>query len=84
MTSRELRNLCKSWIVPALKSVGGSAHYIEVYKYIWKHHESDIVAAGDLAFYRWQYELSHAATELRKAGTMKEAKKPSDGIWAIS
>ncbi|MAN98240.1 hypothetical protein [uncultured Roseovarius sp.] len=65
----------KKWVVEALKDHGGQAALIDVAKHIWKHHEVELRASGDL-FYKWQYDMRWAAMVLRKQGVM------SDG-WAL-
>ncbi|MCU7886229.1 MAG: hypothetical protein KZQ82_18725 [Candidatus Thiodiazotropha sp. (ex Lucinoma annulata)] len=83
MTSKEIRDILKTWLIPALTALGGSAHYLDVYKNIWSHHKYDISNNGDMFFYRWQYELSHAAAKLRKEGVMEKDAVLPKGVWAL-
>lgn len=69
-------------VVAALKSHGGSASLLDVCKYIWAHHESDL-RKGDI-FYKWQYEVRHAASLLRKSGAMKQKEDSPRGIWELA
>lgn len=66
----------------AIKEMGGQTDIINVCKYIWEQHASELQAAGDL-FYSWQYDIRWAATELRKTGRMKAADMSPRGIWEI-
>jgi hypothetical protein len=50
------RDDLKPLIIKALKSYGGKARVLDVCKYIWDNHESEIKASGDL-LYRWQYDV---------------------------
>ncbi len=66
----------------AIKELGGRTNIIDVCKYVWEKHASELQTAGDL-FYSWQYDIRWAATELRKAGRMKAADSSPRGIWEI-
>ena len=59
----------KSWVLDAIREAGGASSPIDVAKHIWKHHEQDLRASGDL-FYKWQYDMRWAATSLRKEGKL--------------
>jgi hypothetical protein len=59
------------WLVEALRGLGGKASLLDVSKEVWRLHESDLRASGDL-FYTWQYDLRWAATKLRKQGLLAE------------
>lgn len=59
----------KSWGVEALEELGGEARQIDVAKVVWRRHENDLREGGDI-FYRWQYDIRWAATELRKDGRL--------------
>ena len=63
--------MLKAWVVEALVELGGEARQIEVAKVVWRRHENDLRDSGDV-FYRWQYDLRWAATELRKEGRLAE------------
>lgn len=58
------------WVLEALQQLGGSAEVIDVSKRVWRNHEADLVASGDL-FYTWQYDLRWAAQRLRDSGRLK-------------
>ena len=74
------RESLKMWVVQALKSNGGTARLVEVAKYIWDRHESELRKSGDL-FYTWQYAMRWAATALRGDGIL--AKTKSGQPWEL-
>lgn len=76
MSSREQLT---PWVLEAVKSLGGSASVVEVCRYVWDRHESDLRRSGDL-FYTWQYDIRWAAQVLRHEGSLK----PSAGRGAKS
>lgn len=65
-----------------LKSMGGSASWLQVCKKFYSIYENDLKNSGDL-FYTWQYDIRWAATDLRKSGRMKDAKVSPGGVWEI-
>ncbi|SDY44385.1 hypothetical protein [Eubacterium barkeri] len=65
-----------------LKKLGGCGSIVDVCKYMWKHHEKELRASGDL-FYTWQYDIRWAATKLRKTKELKDAKDSPRGIWEL-
>ena len=67
----------------ALKAHGGRATLVQVCRHVWEHYEGDIRKSGDL-FYTWQYEVRHAASLLRKAGIMRDAKTSPRGVWELA
>jgi hypothetical protein len=67
----------------AVRSHGGSASLVEVARYIWENHESDLRKSGNL-FYRWQYEVRWAATRLRRTGVLKPATASPKGVWELA
>lgn len=46
----------RKWILEALRDMGGKASLLDICKYVWENHESDLRASGDL-FYTWQYDI---------------------------
>ncbi|PWB89586.1 hypothetical protein C5688_15100 [Methylocystis sp. MitZ-2018] len=66
----------------AVQSYGGSASVVQVAQYIWKHHEPELKAAGNL-FYTWQYDMRWAALKLRKMRRLAGAKVAPKGHWQI-
>lgn len=73
----------QEWVQDALRAGGGRATLIDVAKHIWKHHEADLAASGDL-LYTWQYDMRWAATILRNQGLMKPAKQSPSGVWELT
>jgi hypothetical protein len=73
----------KGLIIDALISYGGVATMLNVSKWIWENHQSDLEEKGDL-FYRWQYEMRWAATSLRKEGTLLPPDMSDKGIWVLN
>lgn len=70
------------WIVEALRASGGAASVLEVSKHVWRSHESELRASGDL-FYTWQYDLRWAAQKLRDAGALATA-DGKKGPWRLA
>lgn len=70
------------WIVEALQAYGGSGALVDVCKYVWEHHQADLIAAGPL-FYTWHYDIRWAATQLRTSGTLRPAAKSPRGVWEL-
>lgn len=73
----------KEWVLEALRAKGGKAIILEVCKFVWQTHRSEIEKTGDL-LYEWQYEIRWAGTLLRKEGLMRQADQSPRGIWEIS
>lgn len=71
------------WVVEALSSSGGGGNAVSVAKHIWKNHEADLREAGDL-FYKWQYDIRWAATELRDRRIMKGVDEPHSLPWELA
>jgi hypothetical protein len=61
-----------AWVIEALNAHGGTATVLDVSRHVWKLHEAELRAAGDL-FYTWQYDIRWAATKLRRQHKMREA-----------
>jgi len=72
-----------NWVEAALKHYGGGARLVDVAKYIWEYHESELRASGDL-FYKWQYDMRWAANQLRRTGKMKAADVSPTGVWELA
>ena len=51
----------QDWVRDALHDNGGRARLVEVAKFIWANHETQLKASGDL-LYTWQYDMRWAAT----------------------
>jgi hypothetical protein len=61
----------------------GRAKIVEVAKYIWDNHESDLRASGNL-LYTWQYDMRWSANSLRRSGKMKPQDVSPKGIWELA
>lgn len=72
----------QDWVRDALRELGASARLVEVAKIIWRDHEADLRASGNL-FYTWQYDMRWAANRLRRAGVMKPAEASPSGVWQL-
>ena len=70
------------WLVDALRELGGKATPVQISKWVWKHHETDLRGAGDL-FYTWQYDLRWAANRLRRRGVMLPVESSPRGVWVL-
>ncbi len=70
------------WVRDALVALGGKAKIVDVAKQIWRDHESELKASGDL-FYRWQYDMRWAALELRKKNILRDVDELPRGVWAL-
>lgn len=71
------------WVAAALKVLGGRGSLIEVAREIWKKHEAELRASGDL-FYTWQYDMRWSANVLRRKGIMKSAEISPAGVWELA
>lgn len=78
-----LKHDLEDWVREALDRRGGEAHFAEVAKEIWREHEADLRASGDL-FYTWQYDMRWAATRLRRRGVINSVGTSLRGIWSLS
>lgn len=70
----------QQWILEALETRGGEAHWVELAKDIWQVHEHDLRASGDF-FYRWQYDMGWAAQNLRDSGRLEKIGR--SGTWSL-
>jgi hypothetical protein len=71
------------WLVSALEALGGRGTIVDISRDIWRAHEAELRAGGDL-FYTWQYDLRWAAYLLRRAGIMRTADNSPPGFWELS
>lgn len=70
------------WVEAALETLHGRARVTDVAKEIWKAHELDLRASGDL-FYTWQYDMRWSANVLRRKGVLKPVAASSAGMWEL-
>ena len=71
----------KRWIAQAVGESGGEARFIDVAKWIWKNHESDLKSSGDM-FFKWQYEMRWASQMLAKEGLLDKTSRR--GYWKLT
>ena len=72
-----------SWVYQAVKENGGEASLLDVAKYIWRVHQSDLENSDNL-FYTWQYDMRWAAQRLRDDGRFVSAMNQINKKWKIS
>jgi hypothetical protein len=60
----------QEWVIEALRALGGKARIVDICKYIWEKHESDLRKSGDL-MYTWQYDVRWAGQVLRNKKVLK-------------
>ena len=77
------KEMLREWVHEALLAHGGTARLIDVCKHIWEHHETELRDSGEL-FYRWQYDVRWAATDLRGRGLIRAARDSPRGVWELS
>jgi hypothetical protein len=77
------RSDLQDWVFKALADLGGSASIVDVAKFLWKKHESDLIVSGDM-FYTWQYDMRWAATKLRQREIILPAKLTPRGVWKLA
>jgi hypothetical protein len=73
----------KTWVIVALKSLGGKGWPKDVAKHIWDNHEGDLKKSGSL-LYTWQYDVRWAAQSLRDTGILKPVHGRRDLPWEIA
>jgi hypothetical protein len=76
------RDQLPSLVEESLRRLGGAAPLVEVAKDIWKNHEEQLRASGDL-FYTWQYDMRWAAQRLRDAHKLTYTKKDRQQVWQL-
>ena len=77
------KNDLMDWVLEALVELGGTARVVDVSKVVWRRHEHDLRASGDL-FYTWQYDIRWAAQKLRDSGKLKSMSGKRSGAWQLS
>jgi len=68
------------WVQDAVKAHGGTATIPEVARHIWREHETELRASGDL-FFTWQYDMRWAAQTLVQRGLLD--KVTVRGQWRL-
>lgn len=73
----------QDWVREALHHLGGRGLLTDVAKEIWRTHEVELRASGDL-FYTWQYDMRWAANRLRVKGIMRSVAVSPSGVWVLA
>jgi hypothetical protein len=74
----------KEWTIEALQELGGRGFVVDVCRVVWRRHESDLWASGDL-FFTWQYDIRWAAQRLRAEGRLAAAEGPRRHVpWRLT
>jgi hypothetical protein len=69
-------------ILKALQTIGGTGSVTDVAKQIWKAHEQELAASGDL-FFTWQYDMRWAAQRLRDRGKLTHSRQHGRAVWQL-
>jgi hypothetical protein len=77
------REVLLQWVLEALEALGGRGHVPEVAREIWRRHEQELRAAGDL-FYTWQYDMRWAAQQLRNSGRLRDVDGKRGLPWELA
>ena len=70
------------WVIEALEELNGSGGVVQVCQVVWRRHETDLRASGDL-FYTWQYDIRWAAQKLRDEGRLRPVQPRSRAPWQL-
>ncbi|MCC6580293.1 MAG: DUF2442 domain-containing protein [Phycisphaeraceae bacterium] len=73
------RHTMQRWVQEALQQLGGAGSALDVCRTVWRNHQHEIEAAGDVLF-KWQYEIRQAADLLRRSGRLRSAA----GRWQLA
>jgi len=73
----------QTWVLEAIRELGGSARPIDVTRHIWETHETDLRQSGDL-FFTWQYDLRWEAQKLRDQGVLQRKEGSRTGTWDLA
>ncbi len=76
------RDDLQQWVLEALRDIGGSGNIVQVAKHLWKHHEQDLRASGDM-FFTWQYDMRWACTKRRERKLVQPAEDSARGEWKL-
>lgn len=77
------KTVLRGWIIEALEALGGAGKLLEVCREVWRRHQADLEAAGDL-LYTWQYDIRWAATTLRHDSVLIPADEQVEGRWQLA
>jgi len=74
--------ILNDWAVQAIRHFGGTAHHLNVAKWIWANKRDELFEMGDL-FYTWQYDLRWVGYELRRDGIILQNDDSPQGTWIL-
>lgn len=72
----------RSWVIEALRALGGEGTPAEVCREIWNAHENSLRDSGQL-FFTWQYDVRWAAQTLRDDGILQKSSRGSAIPWRL-
>ena len=72
----------QNWVKDCLREAGGEGSIVEICRYVWNRHETQLRGSGDL-FFTWQYDIRWVAHELREKGELRPASESPKGIWQL-
>jgi hypothetical protein len=72
-----------AWLLEALRARGGAGSAVDLTRDIWRQHEEELRAGGDL-FYTWQHDLRRVAARLRDEGRLAPAATDDSGVWRLA
>jgi len=76
------KTILQSWVVEALRDLGGAGTPSEVARLVWEQHEDDLRRSGNL-FFTWQYDLRWAAQKLRDSGALRSVDGDRRSLWEL-
>ena len=65
------RETLKDYTIDAIRDLGGEATHIDIARHVWRCHKNELRSSGDF-FYRWQYDLRWAVTNLMRDGLIEK------------
>lgn len=72
----------EAWVREALAALGGQATVVEVARQIWRNHQVELQASGDL-FFTWQHDIHAAAARLSEGGVLEELDLDGRAYWSL-
>jgi hypothetical protein len=73
----------ETWLLEAIRDLGGRATIPRICERIWRDHEDELRRSGDL-FYTWQYDIRWAAQRLRDQRVLLPNSETERGIWQLA
>jgi hypothetical protein len=72
-----------SWVLEALRGLGGSGPIPDVCWRIWEKHSRELMTSGDL-FVTWGYDVRWAAQRLADKGVIRSRHASPKGVWELA